>query len=239
LGRLPGLTIYGGLKMNEEKRDINKELTIQRKKEIFETDDDGNLIVGHMGEMPKKVLTTSSKAVQREPLKPEPHKLESLTTNEMSGGKFKAQTDLQFIIKNIDMVKDREIKNLRKQIENRIAELPKFIYLKCDNPACQWKGKSYYNRNKKQAGQPCMWCNWQRIKTGGFLHEMSKAEAVEFDRQEAERDRLISERREKVEFFHDNKKREERGLDPLEFQQWQDLKKKIREGKVKPGTYIY
>lgn len=62
----------------------------------------------------------------------------------------------------------------------------KHDYWKCNNKHCQWIGKTQYNP-KSLKKQPCMWCNWHRYETGGYIIKMTKNEIIEYLENELER----------------------------------------------------
>jgi hypothetical protein len=77
---------------------------------------------------------------------------------------------------------DKELIGLAEKIKERRDKLPKKTYWICKNPKCGWRHD--FSGPDSHEG-PCLMCNSQRFKDGGFMREMSKGEIEELEKDRA------------------------------------------------------
>lgn len=85
----------------------------------------------------------------------------------------------------------------------------------------------YGDRDIRDYGvEYCISCNWQRFTDGGIMREMTKAEAVQWEKDEAAKHKALSERMARAALFHFNQDRQKTGLSPLSMKEWKEQKKR-------------
>jgi hypothetical protein len=104
---------------------------------------------------------------------------------------------------------DEDFERVQEVIMERRKQEPAFSYWKCENPHCLWKAKM--NGDKKESF-PCLKCNAQRFKDGSWMKQMSKAEAEQFEKSEAERERADVRRLQDIAYNADTEDRKKSGL---------------------------
>ena len=122
---------------------------------------------------------------------------------------------------------EEEKHELVRAIEARRAKLPKFIYFVC--PKCGWKSKQLFaDRDVRKSDIPeyCLKCNYARFKDGGVMREMTKKEALNFEKEFAEKERKEEDRLFKAGLFNENQRRQAEGLASLTEEQY---RKKLKD----------
>ena len=94
---------------------------------------------------------------------------------------------------------DKELIGLAKAVSARRAKLPARRYWICKNPKCNFR--VYFNGPDSHEG-PCLMCNSQRFKDGGFMREMSKGEVEQFEKDKAaDRVRILAQMKKEKELL--------------------------------------
>jgi len=111
-------------------------------------------------------------------------------TRTRAAGPFLTQEDLRRGLSERDKATrlilgygtDKELRGLAEKIQERRDKLPKKTYWICKNPKCEWR--VMFSGPDSHEG-PCLMCNSQRYRDGGFMREMSKSEVEKFEADRA------------------------------------------------------
>jgi len=97
---------------------------------------------------------------------------------------------------------DKELRGLAEKIQERRDKLPKKTFWICKNPKCGWRVD--FNGPDSHEG-PCLMCNSQRFKAGGFMREMSKSEVEKFEADRAgDKVRILAQMKKEKELLKEN-----------------------------------
>ena len=107
---------------------------------------------------------------------------------------------------------------LAEKVRDRRAKLPRYRYVKCNNPACSRRVRVPYDSpvNEKTG---CFTCNFGGFRDVGFMVPMSAKEAAEYDRDEETANRVWLEKREKADLYGTNEKLKAEGKEPITLEQ--------------------
>jgi len=114
-----------------------------------------------------------------------------------------------------------ELSGLRRLVEERLGRRPQVTYWIC--PKCHWQSVAGPDVD---AGRPCIKCNMQGFKGGGFLRAMTKKEAEKYRAATAAAGAGQTERMKRMAFAADNESRVvKQGLEPLTRAAWDKNRK--------------
>ena len=115
-----------------------------------------------------------------ERVEPKPGRRQPLITQEDLGrGVPERDKDAKIVL---GWASDKQLHKLAEEIRAERAKLPKFWYGICTNKNC---GFRFGFSGPDSHEGPCLFCNFQNFKDGGFMREMSKGEVEEFEKEKA------------------------------------------------------
>lgn len=82
----------------------------------------------------------------------------------------------------IEKATDAELASFRAIVEKRVSSIPRFKFWRC--PLCNWLAKLPFREGRDR--QPCLRCNLRLLETGAWMIEMSKREAEQYEKDEAD-----------------------------------------------------
>jgi hypothetical protein len=160
---------------------------------------------------------------------PPPRQTEKLFMHDMNkDGRIPGPDDRELVARHAT---DAEVAELAKKIRARRAALPPFRFVKCSDPRCGYKARIPYE-SPVTAGRICIRCNIWAMKEGGFLVEMTKAEAEQFLADEAAAFKKRCEESERREFNWTNDRLRAEGKEPMALEAFRTMRQKQHEARV-------
>jgi len=118
-----------------------------------------------------------------------------------------------------------EWREFRERVMKRVGSKPRWVLMRCSK--CGMVTQRDYWKQKDGGG--CVKCNWQGFADGGFMKDMSPAEARKHEADKRAADEAWKVQNEKRGLFLRNKARGEAGLDPLTLEEYRAEQKTEHE----------
>jgi hypothetical protein len=180
----------------------------------------------------KKSLLQTSK-LNSEKVEIEPKKSGGfLSAHMLKDRKLPQLSDREFVQKYFSEIPEKKVKELRTEVEKVLAARPREVFWKCTNPKCSHR----VQRAKwDYQGGPCIFCNWAGYKDSGQMERMSKREVEAYLRWEKNQYERWLERMKKSDFEMQNQRRKNEGLDPYNWEEFLELRKKEWQQRLSRG----